>query len=86
LAQTTAEAEGCYGAQVCESLEDPNTVVAIAIWRDRVSFENFAGQWLGSMSDSLAPLLAESIRVEHYLSVDTAGRYRADESDPTRPD
>jgi quinol monooxygenase YgiN len=85
LAQTTAEAEGCYGAQVCDSVEDPNIIVAIARWRDRLSFESFAGQSLGGMRDSLAPLLAEPIKAEHYLSLDTEERYRVTESGPTSP-
>ena len=35
------DADGCYGAQVCEVAEDPDTVAVISRWRDRASLDTF---------------------------------------------
>lgn len=49
IAARAAQSEGCFGAQVCTSNEDPNTLVAVSRWRSAEALDAF-----GRMADSIA--------------------------------
>lgn len=49
IASRAAQAEGCFGAQVCSSSGDPDTLVAVSRWRSAEALEAF-----GREADSIA--------------------------------
>jgi quinol monooxygenase YgiN len=59
IAQQASEAEGCFGAQVCVSSEDPNDLVAVSRWRTAEALEAFA---------RAAPAIAERERLTQLLA------------------
>ncbi len=55
MAARAAEAEGCFGAQACESDQDRNALVAVSRWKSEQAMEAFANR-------------AESITEEEHLN------------------
>ncbi len=62
------DADGCFGAQVCEVAEDPDTVAVISRWRDRSALDGFVTAHTADLDD-LTPLLGALPATRHYSSV-----------------
>ncbi len=62
------DADGCFGAQVCEVAEDPDTVAVLSRWRDRDSLDTFVTASTAELQD-LTPLLSGLPSTRHYSSV-----------------
>jgi quinol monooxygenase YgiN len=66
IAARAAQAEGCFGAQVCVSSSDKDSLVAVSRWKSRQALEKFAGELQSIASrDRLTQLLAGRAQHEH---------------------
>ena len=70
MASKAAGAEGCFGAQVCESDQDPEALVATSRWASRAAMEAFASS-PGFVEERgrFAALLARPSEHEHLSPV-----------------
>lgn len=70
IAERATRAEGCFGAQVCTSNADPNSLVAISRWKSRQAIEKFSGEVQSLASrDRLTELLGGRAQHEHLSPV-----------------
>ena len=69
LAAGAAEAEGCFGAQVCTSDRDPEALVALSRWASADALSDFAdAPAFVAERDALSGLLARPAERDHYRS------------------
>lgn len=70
LASAASNAQGCFGAQVCESDHYPEAVVALSRWESAGALDAFAnsGDFVHER-DGLTSLLARPAEHEHYRSI-----------------
>ena len=65
-----SQADGCFGAQVCVSSSDRDSLVAVSRWRSRAALESFAGEVQSTASQNkLTQLLAGRAQHEHLTPV-----------------
>lgn len=70
IAARAMEAEGCFGAQVCTSNADKETLVAVSRWKTRQALEKFSNEVQSIASrDRLTHLLAGRAEHEHLTPV-----------------
>lgn len=70
VASKAATADGCFGAQVCQSDQDGDAFVAVSRWASASAMEAFANSSeFVEERDHLASLLAGPARREHLRPV-----------------
>ena len=70
IAARAAEADGCFGAQVCMSSSDKDSLIAVSRWRSRDSLEKFSADVQAMASrDKLMQLLDGRAQHEHLTPV-----------------
>lgn len=70
IAARAAEADGCFGAQVCLSSTDEGSLIAVSRWKSRASLEKFSGEMQSIASrDRLTQLLKGRAEHEHLTPV-----------------
>jgi quinol monooxygenase YgiN len=70
IAARANDAEGCFGAQVCTSNTDKETIVAVSRWKSRQALEKFSNEVQSIAShDKLTQLLAGHAQHEHLTPV-----------------
>ena len=67
IAGAATEAEGCFGAQVCEVSEQPGVIAVVSRWRDRSSLDAFLSAHSARLG-ALEPLLGRPGATVHYVS------------------
>ncbi len=69
MRERAAAAEGCFGAQVSRSREDPEVLVFISRWADEAALERFrADPWFVPEQARLRALLSEAHH-EHLIPI-----------------
>jgi quinol monooxygenase YgiN len=63
------DADGCFGAQVCDMEEQPDGIAVVSRWRDRASLDAFLAASAPRLEE-LASLLSGPPVTVHYVSVD----------------
>ena len=70
IAARANQADGCFGAQVCVSNSDKDSLVAVSRWKSRAALEKFSGEVQSMASrDKLTQLLAGRAEHEHLTPV-----------------
>ena len=70
MASKAAAAEGCFGAQVCESDQDPEALAAVSRWASRAAMEAFASSpAFVEERERFSALLARPSEHEHLRAV-----------------
>jgi quinol monooxygenase YgiN len=70
IAARAAEADGCFGAQVCTSNGEAGSLVAVSRWKSRQALEKFSTEVQSIASrDRLTELLAGRAQHEHLTPV-----------------
>jgi quinol monooxygenase YgiN len=70
IAARAAEADGCFGAQVCVSSSDKESLIAVSRWKSRASLEKFSSEVQSIASrDRLTQLVAGHAQHEHLTPV-----------------
>ena len=70
IARATAGAEGCFGAQVCESDRDGEALIALSRWESADALERFSSnQAFLAEAERLKDLLARRAEREHFRSL-----------------
>ncbi len=44
IVEHASKADGCFGAQVCVSSSDKESLIAVSRWKSRASLEKFSGE------------------------------------------
>ncbi len=44
IVEHASRADGCFGAQVCVSSSDKDSLIAVSRWKSRASLEKFSGE------------------------------------------
>ncbi len=69
LAAAAAEAQGCFGSQVCTSDRDPDALIAVSRWESAGALQGFAeNPEFVSQRQGLADLLGRPAEREHLSS------------------
>ena len=67
MAERASAAEGCFGAQACESDQDAEALIAISRWSSRSALDRFAqAPEFVREREALASLLARPAHREHF--------------------
>ncbi|HSP09114.1 MAG TPA: antibiotic biosynthesis monooxygenase family protein [Candidatus Dormibacteraeota bacterium] len=67
LAAKAASSPGCYGAQVCESDQEQDALVAISRWASESDLDGFAGSpSFVTDRERMASLLGKPAQREHF--------------------
>jgi quinol monooxygenase YgiN len=70
IAERANEADGCFGAQICVSNSDKDSLVAVSRWKSRGALEKFSDEVQSIASrDRLAELLDGRAQHEHLTPV-----------------
>ena len=70
IADSASKADGCFGAQVCVSSSDNESLIAVSRWKSREALEKFSGEMQSAASrDKLTHLLAGRAQHEHLTPV-----------------
>ena len=70
IAERANQADGCFGAQICVSSSDKESIVAVSRWKSRASLERFSGEVQSIASrDKLTELLDGRAHHEHLTPV-----------------
>jgi quinol monooxygenase YgiN len=70
IAARAAEAEGCFGAQVCVSNADKESLVAVSRWKSRQALEKFSSDVQSiAAREKLTDLLDGRAQHEHLTPV-----------------
>jgi quinol monooxygenase YgiN len=63
------DADGCFGAQVCDMEEQPDGIAVVSRWRDRASLDAFVEANADGLGQLAAMLSGPPVTV-HYVSAD----------------
>ena len=70
IADHASKADGCFGAQVCVSSSDKDSLIAVSRWKSRASLEEFSRDMRAKASrDRLTQLLDGRAQHEHLTPV-----------------
>ncbi len=69
-AELLSSLDGCFGAQVCRSDRNPESITVISRWRDQPSLDAYygSGDFMRARNEALQ-LVTEQRSVEHYTSI-----------------
>src|SRR5699024_1503392 len=69
VARDASDADGCFGAQVCEIAEEPDVLAVLSRWESRSAVDTFTQEYAERAQDAVAGLTSGPATVLHYESL-----------------